>query len=111
MKTINFTHEYNKLRKSTFTTIRGKTWAEKYSVGDEVDVTVKNEFWYRAEINNLELRSIKDILLEVLKKDVAPLKCESHDDFIQILNSFRRFNKLKSPDDLVCVITLNISMA
>lgn len=106
MNTINFTHEYDKLYKPTFTTIRGKTWIDKYSVGDEFDIAIKNEFWYRAEINNIELRRIKDISLEVLKEDVSPLKCESHDDFIQILNSFRRFNKLKSVDDIVCVIKL-----
>ncbi len=45
---LNFKHNYEKLSKCHYTTIRGKTKALKYKVGLQVEVTVKRQLLHLA---------------------------------------------------------------
>ncbi len=62
-------------------------------------------FWNEKESLNIEA----ELPLDVLKKDgeYPGFTIRHHADFMALINSFRRFNKLESPDDKVLVITLS----
>lgn len=108
MKTIEFTHEYYKLKEQEFTTIRGKTSINKYKVGECVKIILKADVIGTAEVVRLEKTEIGKIPLGILKRDgeFPGFEINSHRDFIGLINSLRRFNKLKNADEEVTIITL-----
>ena len=108
MKTIDFFHGYYKLEEPVFTTVRGAGRIDKHKVGERVQVSVMGVILFTAEIIGMEKKRLSDIPLEVLKKDgeFPHHEINSHRDFMGIVNSLRRFNKLQSIDDEVTIITI-----
>ncbi len=86
--TINFSHKWDKLDKPTFKTIRGKTAIEQYIKGDIIEVLIKKNYKFHAKIINMQLTTINQIPLFTLQEDVAPQKCDSHEQYAEILNFF-----------------------
>ena len=106
MKTINFSHKYNKLDDDVFTTIRGRTKINQLKVDEVYDICIRKERIFTAKIVKLSLRKIKDMPIKLLKKDIAPMQMKTHQDFIDLLNTFRRFNKIESENELLTIITM-----
>ncbi|GEM_PF-4866756 len=116
-KYFSFRHDYNKLQQEMFTTIRGASAAAQYKEGDVVDIihasaTPSNgagRVLFRARVEHIEVKAIKDIPLEVLQDDgVFPgFKIRDHWGFVGLLNSLRRFSKIQSLDEKVCVFGLS----
>ena len=52
---------------------------------------------FKARITKIERKAIKDIPLEILKKDCHPYLCESHENFAKGMSQFYsfQFDKLK----------------
>jgi len=71
---IKFSFFWDKLNYPTFTTIRSIKYVKQNNLktGQIVEIYVKNKFLFFAKITNIEIKQIKDIPLDVLKKDVAP---------------------------------------
>ncbi len=86
--TINFSKKWDKLNKPVFPTVRGKTAIGQYIKGDIIQVLIKKKYSFHAKIINMQLRAIKNIPLSTLQEDVAPRKCESHEQYAEILDSF-----------------------
>lgn len=109
MKQINFCHEYYKLKNKRFTTIRGVSNLQLYNVGEIVEIYVNRSVLFIAKVIKLEISQISKISLAALKEDAEypGFEIKHHVDFMALINSFRRFNKLKSLEDEVLVITLN----
>jgi hypothetical protein len=87
---IKFCHQYYKLARHTFTTIRGKSQFRRYRVGDVVTVEApKGSF--KAEITGLKLQKPVDMSLEFIQADAEypGFTLNSVDEFITLLNSFR----------------------
>ena len=84
---INFSKKWDKLEKRIFPTVRGKTAIEQYIKGDIIKVRLKKKYYCHAKIINMQLRAIKNIPLSTLQEDVAPQKCNSHQDFADFLDS------------------------
>jgi len=105
-KHLKFSHGYDKLRNDEYSTIRGKSKAMNYHTGQIVGAHCHNEFLHDAKITMIALMKIREIPLKVLKQDIAPFKMRTKTDFIKFLNTFRRFNKLKSVEDEVSLFIL-----
>ena len=99
---INFAHKYTKLDYPIFPTIRGESWYQKKSRFWCVTVN-HNYFTFAYLLHQFPMR-ISDIPLDLLVWDVAPTKIHSRYHFMEKLNTFRRFHKLETTDDFVCVL-------
>lgn len=84
---INFSRKWNKLEKRTFTTIRGKTAIEQYILNHIIHIQIKKNNKFYAKIMDMKLMPISEIPLSILQEDIAPQKCNSHQDFADYLNS------------------------
>ena len=89
-KPIKFRHNYFKLAKDEFTTIRGKAQFKRLKVGKTVWVETPTER-FEAMIKGLELKRVADMGLDFLKADAEypgfVIECPL--DFATLLNSFR----------------------
>ncbi len=113
MKSLIFHKRYHKLSQSEFTTIRGATAAARYKVGNQVELILQEHIESPlgvAEIVSVEQMSLREMSLELLKADgeYPGFVIHSNLDFMGLLNHFRRFNKLKSLDDVLTVIKLKM---
>jgi hypothetical protein len=118
MKNFNFCHDYYKLEKEAFTAIRGKSAAKQYEVGQVVDIMRSNYVpsngtgvkLYSAEIMAIQVRKLVDIPFGVMLADgeYKGLKIYNKMDFLGLMNSFRKWKKikLKSLNDEVAVFYL-----
>jgi hypothetical protein len=95
---FNFSYRYDKFSDKEFTTIRGSSAENDYKVGQIVDIKVNRKTIGKVEILKIERKRIKDIPLELLKKDgeYPDHKIHNHQDFIDLINSFRRFHFVSS---------------
>ena len=88
---IYFTHNYYKLSKKRFTTIRSKNYLNRKGLraGNIVKINYPNGV-FTAKIVKIEIKRICDIPLELLKEDVEyeGFTIKTHKDFVDLLNSF-----------------------
>ena len=85
---FNFSHDYYKLRRPFFTTIRSiKYKAEPGQIGW---ITLKIKALFLGKIMAYNDMRICDIPLELLKDDAEypGFSINSHEDFVELLNSF-----------------------
>ena len=103
-KRFNFSEYYHKFDDDRFTTIRGTNSAADYGIGQIVDIKVKRKIIGKARHYNYDRKCIKDIPLELLKKDAeyGDHQINSRQDFIDLINRFRRFHKVNS--ELECLV-------
>lgn len=112
--TINFQHKYHKLESAKYTTIRGKTKALQYRVGEKVPITVNRKHIHDALIKEISISRICDIGINLLRRDAAynSKTITSKQDFVDLLNSFyprSRFpNRRASLDSEVAIIWLEV---
>jgi len=85
-KVVRFKHDYDKLEKNIFPTIRSIHYLEGM-VGRIFTVESKTKKFEAVYIGH-DIKMIKEIPLSFLKYDAAPLPIESHQDFVDLLNSF-----------------------
>lgn len=106
-ETLEFNHNYYKLDYCEFTTIRGAGRIKKHNVGDIVNIEAPRRS-FPAKISKLQKIKLSDIPLEVLKDDGAfpGFVVRNHLDFMGLINSMRKFGKLKSIHEEVTIITL-----
>jgi hypothetical protein len=105
-KEFPFSRLYDKLRKGRiFTTIRGETSFKHHKIGSIVRIIVRGKLYCFAEIIDMKVQKIHEIDLDLLKKDVAPIKCESNNDFAKILNKFWHWQMVQF-DTKVTIFTL-----
>lgn len=113
---FSFQHDYFKLKDWCFTTIRGKSAIKQYNWAQTVKIIRCNEspsngsgeVLYRAHIVGAEIKKISEIKLDVLQRDAEFLGFEikNHWDFVGLINSMRKYQKIKSLDAEVCVFQL-----
>lgn len=113
---FSFQHDYFKLTDWCFTTIRGKSAIKQYKYDQEIkiihcDESISNGSGVvlcRAHIIGAEIKKIGEISLDVLQRDADFLGFEikNHWDFVGLINSMRKYSKIKSLDDEVCVFQL-----
>ncbi len=94
---LNFTHHYMKLDEEEGTTIR-MSLKDKNGYVRRVDdiiwmIHIPN-VKFKAQIIGIEKKRIEDIPLFLLKKDVAPFQCNCHEDFIQLVQSFYKWQTI-----------------
>lgn len=110
MLTLKFRHNYYKLGKLQFTTIRGKSWMKKLRAGMKVELdTLTGK--RLATVIKIELKIIREIPLDVLKLDgeYPGFEIDNHLAFVSLLNSFRQkiwTSKPVAPEDEMTIITL-----
>lgn len=104
-KFFNYSHYYNKLCNDEFTTIRGRSAIGSYEVGQLVENRVEGACVAKAEILRIVQKRICDIEVSELCDDAAydGYSIDSRQDFIDLLNSFRRFNKIKDANEIVTI--------
>ena len=99
--TYNFAYEYEKLNYPIFCTIRG---VSHYPLKSSFFfITIKRKAHCFAVLKHQQSIMIKDIPIELLVWDVAPYKINTHYQFMEFLNRFRRFHKLTSTEDFVMI--------
>lgn len=106
---INFQHKYWKLDNESFSTIRGKSYYEKYEPGEIVCISLNREKLGIAQIDLVKIERICDLSLDFLKQDgeYEGFTINSHQEFVDLLNSFyprNRFDKARA--DLKSEITI-----
>lgn len=109
MKCFDFKHEYNKLDKFCFTTIRGKSRAEQLKVNDILEVSLRDKVFGKVRVASVVVVPFEDIPLHFLQTDMefAGFKVNRPVDAFGLINSMRMPNRrLKSMSELVSVITL-----
>ncbi len=110
---FNFSYFYLKFKQSTFTTVRGKTYMNKFNIGDTVFIEYHGKLLLKCKIINKELTQVKDLSLDFMKKDGEYNDkgerniINDHLDFISLLNEFRRFNKA-TMDSEITILTFNV---
>ena len=104
MKYINFSNHYDKLDYPIFITIRGASWFPIKS--RIIQIEVKRVLYCFSSLRAQYCMMIKDIPIDLLCWDVAPIALHSHYQFMEILNKFRKFNKLESTEDFVTILFL-----
>ncbi len=93
---MNFKHDYDKLERDVFPTVRSKGYMKKHGIGiesfnyhgeccDEVKTPTKT---FTAQLIAFEDEPIQHMPLSFLKYDAAPIPINSHQDFVDLLNSF-----------------------
>lgn len=105
-KSFKFSYYYDKLNDDLYSTIRGKNAFTKYHTGFTYLIFVKKKEIHQAIIEEIHRVRIKDIPMEILRADIAPIKMRTRADFIKLLNSFRRFHKIKKSDEYVTLFWL-----
>ncbi len=105
---FNFSQHYYKLDDAIFTTIRGSSAGNDYKIGQTVKIKVKRKMLGEAKIMQMERVRIKDIPLSTLKTDgeYPDRIINSHQDFIDLLNEFRRFNFISSVLQFVTIFKI-----
>lgn len=105
---INFTHEYDKLKDRCFTTFRSLWFCRDLRLGQKVDVFVKGEYRFSCQIISMRITEISKIFIDTIMLDTrfGNHVCVTHEEFISFLNTFRRFNKIKSADEELVELTL-----
>jgi len=92
-----FSHDYYKLQNDAFTTIRSVYYMNRrgIGIGSKGWITLQNRKLFLAIIMGYKDARICDIPLEVLKNDAEYLGflIASHQDFVDLLNSFTRFKQ------------------
>jgi hypothetical protein len=105
---IKFRHQYHKLSRPEFTTIRGKSQFQKYR-GGEIVVIEAPAGSFKAEVTGVDLQKPAEMPLAFIKADAEypGFILKSVDEFITLLNSFRAPAwKKASKDEPMAVIHL-----
>ncbi len=108
MLTLPFGHAYYKLDANVFTTIRGKSYFKALKIGEQITANYKGKK-FQTEIVNLELKTISEIPLNVLKLDTEypGFVIASHEDFVNLINTFRTgFMPQATLESKMTIITL-----
>jgi hypothetical protein len=87
---ISFKHDYHKLEKDEFTTIRGVTYAKKLRENQKVGISTPSGY-FSAVVEQIVVVKIEDIRLELLKEDgeFPGFVLNTHSDFVDLINTFR----------------------
>lgn len=108
--TINFLHRYHKLDLDEFTTVRGPSWLKSLRPGEKVRITLRNKWLCDALVTSMSMVRVGDMAVEFLNQDAeyqGGKPIASHQDFIDLLNSFRSPAwKQATIDDKLVVIHL-----
>lgn len=106
----NLFPEYNKYYGPfTFCTFRGLTYLTKFKANQLVDVLVNFRHIFFAKVVRVDKVRICDIGIDILRKDTmlsGKSRVNSHRDFIIVLNSLRKYNKIESINEELCRIIL-----
>lgn len=86
--TIKFKHNYDKLSKPEFTTIRSKAFGNKAVKAKTVEV-VSPKWKGSASVEAVRVCKIADIPFEVLAADIQPFSVSTRAGFVDFLNSLR----------------------
>ena len=104
---FNYSHCYDKFECVQFTTIRGKDSIRHYKIGQVVENFVKGIPIGQSFIYKIEQLEIINIGTNTL---IADGQCSDDGifikttrDFVKLLNSFRRFHKIKSSHEVVTI--------
>ena len=103
---FGFSYYYDKFKSDFYSTIRGKNSFMKYHTGFTYPIFVKKKEIHKAVLEEIHRVRIKDISIEILRVDIAPMKMNNRADFIKLLNSFRRFHKIKKSDEYITLFWL-----
>ena len=92
---FNFSHNYDKLRYPTFTTIRSVHYMKKRNlkIGSIGWITLKRKKLFKAVIMGYRDMRICDMPIDLLKLDSKydDFEIKDHQDFVNLLNEFNRF--------------------
>ena len=109
-ESFNFSKYYHKFESpdGEFTTVRGEGASKEYSIGQEVKIKVNRILIGMAIIGNIERLKIADIPIETLQRDAKHKGSNvvGRQDFINLLNGFRRFNFISSELQFVTLFSL-----
>lgn len=102
---LRFAHPYYKLKSKVFPTTRGKTAIKKYPVDMAVKIIEPAGEFYGVIID-VSLRKISSLSHSFLKLDgnYPNHDIKTHADFVDLLNSFRRFHKIGTIEEEVSII-------
>ena len=104
---FRFKHQYFKLVNFIFPTCRGKTSLRKYPIDTIVEID-ENNIISKAVVLDAQIRRIEDLTFSFIRLDGSypGHMISDHHDFVALLNSFRRFNKIQSIEEEVGVFWL-----
>jgi len=112
IKKIFFKHHYFKLDSLVFPTVRGKSWINVQTDDTVLVIDKKLNLEYEVVVLENRLMQIEDLSYAFIRWDgtyadeLGIHVIKDHHDFVDLLNSFRRFNKIKSIEEEVCVLWL-----
>ncbi len=86
---MNFKHDYDKLERDVFPTVRSKGYMKKHGlkIGSRDNVTQPSGF-HKSDLIEFEDEEIGKMPLSFLKYDAAPLPIETKEDYVDLLNSY-----------------------
>jgi len=92
---FNYSHDYNKLYTSTYTTIRGIEAMEYYELNQIIEARLSYHKRHSAQIIEMETLFLDEMDLAFLKADTEypGFVLNSKSDFIDLINSFRKTKK------------------
>lgn len=113
MKEVQFKHHYFKLDSFVFPTTRGRSWRNVLPDTTVRIIDLELNLEYEATVLENRLRRIEDLSYAFIRLDGTYIDeigkvhvIKDHHDFVDLLNSFRRFNKIQSIEEEVCVLWL-----
>lgn len=108
LKPIRFAHYYYKLANDEFTTVRGESWSRRVRSHQHFQIEVAGKLFAYCVLQEVEVVPIAELSLQFLKEDAEypGLEISSSQDFVDLLNSFRRGNSLLTETALVTVLYL-----
>lgn len=105
-----FEKEYNeKFGPFTFCTFRGMGYLDRLKNDQLLDVMVNYKHLFFARVIQFDKIKISDVSIEILKKDTqinGKSVVKNHQDFVNALNSLRKYNKIDSIYESICRILL-----
>ena len=105
---FRFKHQYFKLVNWIFPTCRGKTSLKKYPIDSIVEIEEPTNIISYGIVLDSQIRRIEDLSFSFIQIDgnYPGYMISDHHDFVKLLNSFRRFNKIESIEEEICVFWL-----
>jgi hypothetical protein len=105
---VRFKYPYTKLSRRFFTTVRGSSWYKRMRIDTSYTILVPmlkvNDV---AKCVHKRIWRLVDLPLGMMQHDVAPLKCESKQDYIDILNTLVPIYFRYSEDSPVTVLVFD----
>lgn len=106
VKKVHLRTDFTKLREDTFTIVRGKSFPlnNRIRTGVVLKIFVGKIFKFFVTVNAVQYPKITDLPLEFLRREIHPLICNNHEDFILALKY--QLKKWKVKEEYVSVLYL-----